>query len=203
MTTTSSSVLVDAIVAPSVRSRTIARDAALVVGFALFTALAAQITIHLGFTPVPITGQTFAVLLSGSVLGWRRGALSQGVYWAMGLVGLPFYSGGDGGWSAGTGSTMGYLVGFIAAAALIGYVSQRQGNRNYASSFSAMAMGTVVIYVFGAGWLAHNLHIPVATGDKNAIGYGVTPFLIGDLLKMLVAGAIAPTAWAVLGRDKK
>ncbi len=203
MTTTSSSVLVDAVGIQSLRSRAISRDVILVVGFALFTALAAQITIGLGFTPVPITGQTFAVLVSGSVLGWRRGALSQGVYWGMGLVGLPFYSGGDGGWSAGTGSTMGYLVGFIAAAALIGYLSERRGDRNYASSFSAMAMGTVVIYAFGAGWLAHNLQIPIATGDVNAIGYGVTPFLIGDLLKMLVAGAVAPVAWAVIDREKK
>lgn len=203
MTTTSPAVLVDLIAVPTVRSRAISRDAVLVVGFALFTALAAQITIHLGFTPVPMTGQTFAVLVSGSVLGWRRGALSQGVYWAMGLIGLPFYSGGDGGWSAGTGTTMGYLVGFILAAALIGYLSEMRGARNYASSFSAMAMGTVVIYIFGAGWLAHHMHIPIATGDANAIAYGVTPFLVGDLLKMLVAGAIAPTAWAILGRSKK
>ncbi len=95
------------------RAQTFTQDALLVIGFALLTALAAQVEIPLGFTPVPLTGQTFAVLLSGAVLGARRGALSQGAYWAMGLVGLPFYSGGAGGWEKGTGATMGYLVGFI------------------------------------------------------------------------------------------
>ena len=109
-------VLADLIVQPTTRVRAIVRDALLVVGFALLTAAAAQIEIQLGFTPVPLTGQTFAVLLSGAVLGMRRGALSQSVYWMAGLTGLPFYSGGAGGWKSGTGATLGYLVGFIVAA---------------------------------------------------------------------------------------
>lgn len=203
MTATAPTVLADVFPLPSSRTMARVRDAALVVGFALFTALAAQITIHLGFTPVPLTGQTFAVLTSGVVLGWRRGALSQGLYWVMGLVGLPFYANGDGGWKTGTGATMGYLVGFIVASAAIGYLAERRADRNFASSMSAMAMGTIIIYVFGATWLAHKVNVPVATGDTNAISLGVTPFLVGDLLKMLVAGAIAPTAWAVLGRTRK
>lgn len=202
MTATAPAVLADVVPVPSTRTLALARDAALVVGFALFTALAAQITIHLGFTPVPITGQTFAVLTSGVVLGWRRGALSQALYWAMGLVGLPFYASGDGGWKSGTGATMGYFVGFIVASALIGYLAERRADRNVASSLSSMAMGTVVIYVFGVAWLAHHVHVPVATGDTNAISLGVTPFLVGDLLKMLVAGAIAPATWALLGRSR-
>ena len=129
--------------------------------------------------------------------------MSQGLYWMMGLVGLPFYANGDGGWKLGTGSTMGYLVGFVLASALIGYLAERRADRNIASSLSAMAIGTVVIYVCGATWLAHTINVPVATGDTNAISLGVTPFLLGDLLKMVIAGAIAPTAWAVLGRTRK
>ena len=102
MTTTtissSTQVLADLFPRRDSRSRAITQDAVLVIGFALLTALAAQIEIPLGFTPVPLTGQTFAVLLSGAVLGMRRGALSQLTYWFAGLVGLPFYSGGAGGW---------------------------------------------------------------------------------------------------------
>lgn len=203
MAATAPAVLADVFPVSSTRVSARVRDAALVVGFALFTALAAQVSISLGFTPVPLTGQTFAVLTSGVVLGWRRGALSQALYWGMGLVGLPFYASGDGGWESGTGATLGYFIGFIVASALIGYLAERRADRNFASSLSAMAMGTVVIYVFGVAWLAHKVNVPVATGDENAISLGVTPFLIGDLLKMLVAGSIAPAAWALLGRARQ
>jgi len=173
------------------------RTATLVTGFALLTAALAQFEIHLGFTPVPITGQTLGVLLAGAALGWRSGALSQGLYWVLGLIGLPFYSGGDGGWKDGTGATMGYFVGFVVAAAAIGYMAERKQDRNLVSSIAAMAFGSVVIYAFGAAWLAHKLNVPVATGDVNAISLGVTPFLIGDAIKMLLAGAALPAAWAL------
>ena len=176
------------------------RDVVLVTSFALFTALSAQISIPLGFTPVPLTGQTFAVLLAGSVLGMRRGVASQGLYWIMGLVGLPFYANGDGGWSAGTGTTLGYFAGFMVAAALVGYLAERRNDRNFVSSMSAMAMATVVIYAFGAAWLSMKLNIPFASGDTNALSLGVTPFLAGDAVKMLLAGAIAPTVWALAAR---
>ena len=84
------------------RNQRLVRTATLVIGFALLTAALAQFEVHLSFTPVPITGQTLGVLLAGAALGWRSGALSQGLYWVLGLVGLPFYSGGDGGWKNGT-----------------------------------------------------------------------------------------------------
>ena len=106
-------VLADLLPKRVTRTSALTQDVALVFGFALLTALAAQIEIPLGFTPVPLTGQTFAVLLTGAVLGMRRGALSQLVYWFAGLTGLPFYSGGAGGWKDGTGATLGYLIGFI------------------------------------------------------------------------------------------
>ena len=190
--------------APRRASKTfaISQDAVLVVGFALLTALAAQIEIPLGFTPVPLTGQTFAVLLAGAVLGARRGALSQGVYWVMGLVGLPFYSGGVGGWEKGTGATMGYLVGFIVAAGAIGYLAEQKHDRSFVSSLPAMLLGSTIIYACGATWLAYHLGVPLANGEPNAIGLGVAPFLVGDLLKALVAAGCTSSVWAAVSRRR-
>lgn len=200
MSIVSAGVLADVIAPQSTRIRAIAQDVALVVGFALLTALAAQIEIPLGFTPVPLTGQTFAVLLAGAALGLRRGALSQLVYWTCGLVGLPFYSGGTGGWEVGTGATMGYLVGFVVAAAAIGFLAEKKQDRNFVTSLPAMLLGSATIYVCGAGWLAHSLNIPVAIGEQNAIALGVAPFLIGDAIKAVVAAACTSTVWAVVSR---
>lgn len=185
---------------PSERSKANTRAVAAIVGFALVTALLAQFEIALGFTPVPITGQTLGVLLAGGALGLRAGAASQLLYWLLGMIGLPFYAGGDGGWQAATGATMGYFVGFIAAAALVGYLAQRGETRNLVTSMSAMALGSFVIYAIGASWLAYRLNIPLASGDPNAISLGVTPFLIGDAIKLVVAGALLPATWKLLGR---
>jgi len=196
-------VLVDLLPQSSVRSRAITRDIVLVLGFALLTAAAAQVQFSLGFTPVPLTGQTFAVLLSGAALGMRRGIASQAVNWGLGLTGLPFYAGGDGGWQNGTGSTLGYFVGFIVAAGVVGKLAERRHDREVVSSLAAMAFGTVIIYAFGALWLAHDLNIPVANGEANAIAYGVTPFLVGDLLKMALAGLLTPLAWATVSSKGK
>ena len=198
MTTADIRVLADFAPRRTTRAQIFVQDVALVIGFALLTALAAQIEIPLGFTPVPLTGQTFAVLLSGAVLGARRGALSQGAYWLMGLVGLPFYSGGVGGWESGTGATMGYLVGFIFAAAAIGYLAERKHDRSFASSLPAMLFGSTIIYACGAGWLAFHLGVPLANGEQNAITLGVAPFLVGDVLKALVAAGCTSTVWAAL-----
>ncbi len=181
---------------------TLVRDAVLIAGAALLTAALAQFELHLGFTPVPITGQTLGVLLAGGALGARRGGTSQLLYWVLGLAGLPFYSGGQGGWASGTGTTLGYFVGFVLAAALIGRLAERRQDRTLATSLAAMALGSVVIYVCGAAWLAHDLGIPVATGETNAISLGVTPFLIGDLLKLVVAGALLPAAWQLVDRRR-
>jgi biotin transport system substrate-specific component len=187
---------------PSERSTAIARTAAIVMGFAVLTALLAQFEVTLSFTPVPITGQTLGVLLAGGALGLRAGAASQLLYWLLGMLGLPFYAGGTGGWQAATGATMGYFVGFIVAAALIGYLAERGETRNLATSMSAMALGSFIIYALGATWLAYKLDIPLASGDPNAIALGVTPFLIGDAIKMLLAGALLPATWKLLDRQR-
>ena len=192
-------VLADLVPTPRILDNRWVRDITLVAGGALFTALAAQFVIHLGFTPVPITGQTFAVLTVGSVLGSRRAAASQAVYWLLGMIGLPFYASGTSGWTIATGPNFGYFIGFIVAAGLIGYIADRRGDRNYVNSFAAMTLGTVVIYIFGALWLAHSANWPLYAKDpdvKNAISMGVSPFLVGDFLKMLLAAAVAPLGWA-------
>ena len=195
-------VLADLIVQPTTRVRAIVRDVLLVVSFALLTAAAAQIEIQLGFTPVPLTGQTFAVLLSGAVLGMRRGALSQLVYWMAGLTGLPFYSGGAGGWKSGTGATLGYLVGFIVAAGAIGYLAEKKQDRNFATSLPAMLLGSTLIYTCGAAWLTTYLNIGFATGETNAIALGVAPFLVGDVIKALLAAACTTGVWAAINKRK-
>lgn len=195
---TAPTVLID--LAPGLRHRNALRNVVLVVGFSLFTAAAAQIRFSLGFTPVPITGQTLAVLLAGATLGKTRGAVSQVVYWVLGLVGLPFYSGAKGGWEAGTGSTFGYLMGFIVAAAVVGHLAEQRHDRSIVTSLAAMAFGTAIIYTFGALWLSFHLDIPLAIGDKNAIALGVTPFMVGDALKMLIAGCLTPAVWSLTSR---
>lgn len=174
--------------------RTRARTAALVVGFALLTAAAAQITIPLPWTPVPITGTTFAVLLSGAALGWRAGGLSQILYNGAALAGLPFYQDGQSGWTYATGATGGYLVGFVVAAAVVGVLAERGQDRSVVTSIPAMLAGTAVIYLFGVAWLAHVLGADAAT----ALDKGMLPFVIGDLLKLVVAGTLLPTAWRLV-----
>ena len=158
----SSPTLFDAIARRKAGSSTIARSALAVVGFAVLTALLAQVRIGLGFTPVPITGQTLAVLLAGTTLGSRRGALSMGLYWLIGMV-VPFgwYSNATHGWKVASGATAGYLFGFIVAAFVVGLLAERGQDRNPLTSLTAMLFGTFVVYVFGVAWLAHKLNVPV------------------------------------------
>jgi len=174
------------------------RDAVLVVGFALLTAVAAQVSIPLGFTPVPLTGQTFAVLLAGGTLGAARGAASQLLYLAMGLV-LPFYADGSKGWDVLSGTTGGYLVGFVIASALVGWMSERGQDRKIGTAIPAFLAGTALIYTLGALWLGHEIDVPftAAAGEPSAIAYGVAPFLVGDVIKALLAGVLLPAAWGV------
>jgi biotin transport system substrate-specific component len=156
----------------------------LVVAFAALTAVLAQVRVPLWFTPVPFTGQTFAVLASGLVLGWRRGAASQLLYVAAGAVGLPVFQGANAGWAYATGPTLGYLVGFIAAAAIAGHVARKVPSRG-AGLVGAIA-GTITVYLFGVVWLAHALGV----GMMEAITLGVVPFLIGDAIKATLAGLL-------------
>ncbi len=171
-------------------------DVLLVVAAAALVALAAQIEIHLPFTPVPITAQTFAVLLVGASLGALRGTASLLLYFAVGLVGAPVYSGGEGGWQWVQGPTGGYLFGFVLAAALTGWLAERRWDRRFASAVGAILTGNVVIYLFGLPWLAHVADYDVATTLEK----GLAPFIPGDLLKLYLAGALLPGAWRLVER---
>ena len=182
--------------ADAVLPRSLVTDIAVVAGFAALTALAAQITFHLPWTPVPITGQTFSVLAAGTVLGAKRGVLSQLLYVVVGALGAPVYASGAGGWTAATGATGGYLLGFVLAAALVGALSERRQDRQLLTSLPAMLAGSAVVYALGVPWLAWKLGV---SGTK-AIELGMAPFLVGDAVKLVAAGALAPGAWQLVRR---
>lgn len=175
--------------------RTKVTTSALVVGFAALTALAAQWRIPLPFTPVPVTGQTFAVLLAGAALGVRAGAASQLLYLAMGAVGMPVFSGATSGWEVVTGATGGYLIGFVAAAAVVGALAERRHDRRFSTTLSAFVVGSFVIYAFGvAGLMA-----TAGMQPSEAILKGVAPFVFGDVLKAGLAAVTLPLAWRLTG----
>jgi len=193
----SSVVLADVTMPRSWRANANARllaSAALVVVGSVLTALAAQVSIPLPFTPVPITGQTFAVLLVGAALGSRRGAASMALYLAEGLAGLPVFAGGKAGLAVLLGPTGGYLIGFIAAAFVTGWFAERGWDRRPLTTTLAMVLGNVVIYLFGVSWLS------VFVGVAKAPLLGMIPFLPGDLLKIVLATIALPGAWWILRR---
>ena len=196
-----------------------ARHAALIAIGALLIALTANVQVVLNgqtvvlpgdmrltlpVSPVPITAQTFAVLLVGGALGFRRGLLSVGLYLALGLF-LPVYAQGASG--IGTfvgrdvghwvlGATGGYLLGFLFAAGIVGRLAELGWDRHVGGAVVAMLLGNVVIYLVGVPWLM------AATGFDlaNGLAKGFYPFLIGDLVKLALAGIIFPAAWWLVGR---
>jgi biotin transport system substrate-specific component len=174
------------------------RDAVLVVAYAVLVGLTAQIVIPLPFTPVPITGQTFGVLLGGMAIGWRRGILGMLLYTALGLAGLPWFAGGHGGLEIAGAPSFGYILGFVAAALTVGRLAEWGFDRNSASALAAMVIGNLVIYAFGVAWLVTDLHLSVAKG----LALGVFPFLLGDAIKALIAACVLPGAWLLVGRAR-
>lgn len=166
---------------------------ALVVAFSLLTALAAQVVIPL--YPVPITGQTFMVLLTGALLGSRLGALAMAAYVIEGASGLPFFRGGAGGFAHLMGPTGGYLLSYPLAAFAVGLLAERGWERRYLTAAAAMALGSVVILFCGWLWLTRFVGSPV-----EAFQLGVARFIVGDLVKIALAAAVLPTGWALIGR---
>ncbi len=152
-------------------------------------ALAAQVRVPLPFSPVPVTGQTFAVLLVAAALGARLGPASVGLYVGEGIAGLPVYAGGGAGIATLAGPTGGYLVGFVAAAALVGALASRGWDRHFLTAVAAMLAGEVAIYAVGLAWLAR---FPLPVGVLDA---GLVPFVIGDAYKLVLAALALPAAW--------
>jgi biotin transport system substrate-specific component len=179
----------------------LAVEAVLVAAGVLLIALSAQISIPLWFTPVPITGQTFAVLLVGSAYGATRGGVTLFCYLAAGIVGLPFFAEGKSGWDIITGFTGGYLVGMLVAAVLAGLLAERRWDRRFATATSSMLGGNVLIYAFGLPWLAYKLSEAGLPHGLNAtLAAGLYPFIIGDLVKLYLAAALLPAAWRLVRR---
>ena len=168
------------------------RDLLLVTAGALLVALLAQVRIPLPFTPVPLTGQTFAVLLVGAALGSRRGFASLSLYTLIGAFGLPVFAGGAGGAAYAFGPTGGYLFGFILAAYVTGLLAERGLERSLRTSLLPFLAGTIIIYALGAGWLAFFV------GPQVAFAKGVLPFIPGDLLKLALAALALPAAWMLV-----
>ncbi len=174
------------------------RDVVLVISGALLTALFAQISIKVGRSPVPITGQTLAVGLVGATLGTRRGMASMALYAVLGLF-LPFYADGDSGWDVIWGASGGYIVGFIFAAGIIGWFAEHGADRNVVLAFMAFVLGQLVIFAFGL------VGLKIAVGETWSwtIHNGFTIFIVGGLVKAAIGAIALPSAWALVRRFER
>lgn len=184
----------DTLIAAALAPMDWTRAVSLVVAFSLLTALAAQIVIPIG--PVPITAQTFAVLLTGALLGSRLGAMSMVVYLVEGASGLPFFYGGTSGIAHLLGPTGGYLIAFPAAAFITGAFAEHGWDKRFLTAAASMAIGSAVIMLSGWAWFAliTNTSLPIA------FQLTVLKFIPGDIIKILLAAAVLPSGWAILKR---
>lgn len=173
----------------------VAREVALVLGGSLLIALSAQLRLVLPFSPVPISGQTFAVLLLGALYGSRRGPATVMTYLALGAVGLPIGAGGALGVAWLLGPTGGYLVGFAAAAYVVGTLSERGWDRKPWTTAASMIIGNGIIYAAGIVWLSKFV------GWQAVLGAGFYPFLVGDAFKIALATILLPAGWKFIGRS--
>jgi biotin transport system substrate-specific component len=167
------------------------RDAALVGGGALLTAALAQVAVPVPGSPVPITGQTLAVVLVAAALGPARGVLSMALYLTLGMVGLPFYAEGASGFTVVAGATGGYLVGFLPAALLIGLAARHGQDRRFWRALPLFVAGQAVVFAIGVPWLA----VAADMSAAQALDAGFYPFIVGGLVKAAIAGVVLPTAW--------
>jgi biotin transport system substrate-specific component len=165
------------------------RDTLLIVGASLLTAAAARIALPLPWSPVPLTGQTFAVLLTGAALGARRGALAQALYLIQGAMGLPFFAGGLGGPLALAGPTGGFLLAFPLAAAVTGLCAEHGWDRRFGTTLASMLLGGAVILVSGLAVLSR--FVPA----DRLLATGLLPFLPGDVIKAVAAALVLPATW--------
>ena len=168
-------------------------NTALIFGGAMFVGLLAQISIPLSFTPVPVTGQTLGVLLVGPALGGRRALASLMLYVAAGLAGVPWFAHGESGYPS---ATFGYLLGFVLASYVLGVAAQRGVDRSILRSIPTMLLAEVAVFALGVTWLKFALDASVS----QAIAWGLTPFVLGEVMKAVVAGLALPVAWRIADR---
>lgn len=174
--------------------RGIISEVLLVLAGTVLLSLAAQIQLLLPISPVPITGQTFAVLLLGALFGRKRGPATVLTYLGLGGLGFPIFAGGAAGIAKLAGPTAGYLLGFPAAAFLVGALAERGWDRRPSTTAAGMVLGNLVIYSAGALWLS------TFVGWNQVLQAGVIPFLVGDALKIALATFLLPTAWRLVGQ---
>jgi biotin transporter BioY len=172
----------------------VVRQVGLVIGFSLLTALAAQVVIPVG--PIPITGQTFAVLLTGALLGSRLGAMAMIAYLIEGASGLPFFSGGHGGLLYLMGPTGGYLIAFPAAAYITGAFAEHGWDRRFLTAAAAMAIGSVIVMLSGWAWFS----VIMRTSPMLTVYATVIKFIPGDIIKISLAAAVLPSGWKLVRR---
>ena len=168
----------------------------LILAGSVLIALTAQLAVPLPFTPVPVTGQTFGILVVGMALGSRRGALAVMAYLMEGAMGAPVFAGGTGGAHILAGPTAGYLFGFIPAAFITGYLAENGWDRNPLSTALAMLAGNIMIYVPGLLVLG----IMLGFTPSKTLAAGFIPFVVGDLAKLALASGVMPLAWTFLGK---
>ena len=179
---------------PSARAEARLYDAGLVVAGSLVVALSAPAEIVLPFTPVPLTLQPFAVLLVGAALGARRGALALIAYLGEGALGLPVFAGGAAGVATMLGPSGGYLVGFVPAAFVTGFLAERGWDRRFLTTWAAMALGSATLFACGLPWLAQFV------GWDRVLAAGLWPFVPGDVVKQVAAAVALPGVWKVVRR---
>lgn len=176
--------------------KSLVSDLALVVTGATVVGLLAQIRFYLPDNPVPVTGQTLGVLLVAAALGSARGASAMGLYAGLGVAGLPWFAGATGGFAF---ASFGYVLGFIAAAWVVGRLAEYGMSRSVLRTALTMTAGSVVIYAFGASWLAFAFGL----GVTKAFSTGVVPFVIGDIVKMAIAAGLLPATWSLIKRSTR
>ena len=185
------------ILVPPAEKTDLLREALLVLGGALLVSLLAQWEARLPFSPVPVTGQTLGVLLAGAALGGRRAFQAMLLYLGAGVAGLPLFSGGAAGPAWLLGPTGGYLAAFPLAAWTAGRLAERGWDRSPWKALAAMAAGNLALYLPGLAWLS------LYVGPAQAPALGLTPFLVGDLAKIVLAAALLPGAWRLLGKESR
>ena len=187
--------LVD-LIRPSRRVDALIYDIILVISGSILLALSAQISVPVPFSPVPITGQTFGVMLLAALLGSKRGALAVVAYLLEGIGGLPVFANAGFGFHHLLGPTGGYLIGFVPAAFLIGYFAEKGWDRNFLKIAIALIFGNAVIFTCGLSWLS------IITGSNNVMAIGLYPFISGSLLKIFFVIVLLPTSWRLVGLNK-
>ncbi|WP_420362195.1 biotin transporter BioY [Curtobacterium aetherium] len=188
-----------AVLADRLRTHGLATDAALVAGGALFTAVLAQVEVPMW--PVPVTGQTLAVVLVGATLGARRGVLSMLVYAIAGLAGAPFFADMNGGLQALALPSFGYVIGFIPAAGVVGWLARRNWDRHVGRATAAFLLASAIPFVTGLPYLAVALGQLGAPNDlQSVLAAGLYPFIVGGIAKALIAAGVLPLVWKAVGR---